>query len=195
MPASPPLSPSPSISESAPRLPLQLALRDGRAVVVRKIREDDKSGVLDAFGLLSPDSRYTRFMAAMKDLPLDLLDAVVHPVPGHDCTLVAEAANGDLVGGARFTAIPTTPTATGNTCEFAVTVLDGWHGTGLARQLMQLLTGFARAAGFHTMEGYVLASNSSMRGLAHRLGFRDTVSRDDPTLRVVTLDLRAAPAA
>ena len=54
---------------------------------------------------------------------------------------------------------------------------------------------FARAAGFHTMEGYVLASNSGMRGLAHRLGFRDTVSRDDPTLRVVTLDLRAAPAA
>lgn len=176
-----------------PRLPMHTTLRNGQAVVLRKIREDDKAGILEAFSLLSDDSRYTRFMAAMHDLPEALLDDVVHPVPGRDCTLAAvagHAASGHLLGGARYVGLPGR-----DACEFAVTVLDGWQSTGLGSLLMRTLIELARAAGFGMMEGYVLSANRGMRGLAHRLGFADTVCPDDPTLRVVTLDLRRPSAA
>lgn len=172
-----------------PRLPLHLTLRNGQPVVLRTIREDDKAGILEAFGLLSDDSRYTRFMAAMHDLPEALLDNVVHPVPGQDCTLAAVAGtaeSGHLVGGARYVGLPKR-----DACEFAVTVIDGWQSTGLGSVLMRTLIPLAAAAGFATMEGYVLPGNRGMRGLAHRLGFADAAWPDDPTLRVVTLDLRS----
>ncbi|AZG14517.1 GNAT family N-acetyltransferase [Cupriavidus pauculus] len=177
-----------SHTPTVPYLPMQVILRNGQVIVVRQIREDDKAGVLEAFHALSEDSRYTRFMAAIKDLPDALLDDVVHPEPGSECTLAAvdgtDGVGAHLVGGARYVALPGR-----DACEFAVTVLDGWQGTGLGRVLLQTLIEFARAAGFGTIEGYVLASNTGMRRLAHRLGFADTPCPDDPSQRVVHLSL------
>jgi RimJ/RimL family protein N-acetyltransferase len=129
-------------------------------------------------------------MASMHDLPDTLLETAVHPTPARECALVAMAGTedrGDLIGGARFTIDPDT-----SACEFAITIVDGWHGLGLARQLMQILIAAARADGYRTMIGYVLATNTAMRGLAHRLGFKDTMCPDDATLRVVSLDLAEA---
>ncbi|GAA0834912.1 GNAT family N-acetyltransferase [Cupriavidus pauculus] len=188
-PAPRPADPAGAAESCAPRLPMRVTLRDGREVLLRAIRDDDRAGVLEAFDLLSADARYTRFMTAMKDLPDSMLEAVVHPV-GHDCTLVAEMTDGsgDLVGGARYNGIPGS-----KRCEFAVTLLDGWRANGLARRLMEALIDCARAEGFELMEGYILASNRGMRGLARRLGFKDVASPDDATLRVATLDLRQAP--
>jgi len=179
---------APALSGAVPQFPAHVTLRNGAAVTLRSIREDDRSGVLEAFHLLSEASRYTRFMAFMKDLPDALLEDVVHPEPGKDCTLVAVAGTsetGHLVGGSRYVAIPGRPA----TCEFAITVIDGWQGTGLGRLLLQTLVDLARADGFHVIEGYVLATNAGMRGLAHRLGFTDTMCPDDPTQRIVQRQL------
>jgi len=172
---------------TAPTLPTCVTLRNGKQVLIREIRPQDKAGVVAAFHRLSEDSRYTRFMASMNELPDALLESAVHPIPARECALVAVAGTedgSDLIGGARFNVDPET-----GCCEFAVTVLDGWHGLGLAHALMQILIPLARADGYRSMIGYVLASNSAMRGLAHRLGFKDKMCLDDATLRVVDLDL------
>jgi len=176
---------------STPTLPTCVTLRNGKQALIREIRPQDKTGVLSAFHRLSEDSRYTRFLASMNELPDALLESAVHPVPKRECALVAVAGTedgDDLIGGARFNIDPET-----GCCEFAVTILDGWHGLGLARMLMQILIPMARADGYRTMIGYVLASNTAMRGLAHRLGFKDTMCLDDATLRVVALDLAESP--
>ena len=188
-------TPNPAIAmqATAPTLPTCVTLRNGKQVLIRKIRPQDKAGVLAAFHRLSDDSRYTRFMASMRELPDALLETAVHPMPARECALVAVAGTedgGDLVGGARFTIDPGS-----GSCEFAVTIIDGWHGLGLARRLMEILIPTARAAGYRTMVGYVLASNTAMRGLAHRLGFKDTMCPDDGTLRVVSLDLADSPSS
>jgi RimJ/RimL family protein N-acetyltransferase len=94
------------------------------------------------------------------------------------------------VAGARYGSTPGS-----DACEFAVTLDDGWHGLGLARHAMEALIAIARGRGFGRMEGYVLPSNDAMRGLARRLGFVDRTCPDDPTLRLVTLDLRKQAAA
>jgi L-amino acid N-acyltransferase YncA len=64
-------------------------------------------------------------------------------------------------------------------------------GLGLARRLLETLIESARARGFERMEGYILATNTRMLGLAKRLGFAEMASPEGPTVRMVRRDLRA----
>ena len=167
--------------------PVVLQLRDGRRVTVRAIRDEDKAAVNEAFQHLSQDSRYSRFMGLVRELSPAMLEATTHPRGERDLALVAVVAESEaevIVGGARYAA-----SAGGDDCEFAVTVVDDWQGAGLARQLMELLMAAARARGLRTMEGYILTSNASMRGLARRLGFSDMPMAEDPTVRLVRRQL------
>jgi GNAT superfamily N-acetyltransferase len=170
--------------------PVVLQLRDGRRVTVRAIRDEDKAAVNEAFQHLSPDSRYSRFMGLVRELSPAMLEATTHPRGERDLALVAvvavvaESEAEVIVGGARYAA-----SAGGDDCEFAVTVVDDWQGVGLARQLMELLLAAARARGLRTMEGYILTTNASMRGLARRLGFSDMPMAEDPTVRLVRRQL------
>ncbi|MNL01683.1 Acetyltransferase Pat [compost metagenome] len=174
-------------SDTTTFVPFSVSLRDGREVLVREIAEDDKAGLLAAFDRLSADARYTRFMAAMQQLPEAMLEHATHPSAECELVLVAIATKGkapSIVGGARYAAAP------GNdTCEFAVTIVDDWQALGLASRLLSVLIDTARRRGYRSMEGYVLSSNTAMRRLARHLGFADIPCPDDTTLRVVTLAL------
>ncbi|QEZ44872.1 GNAT family N-acetyltransferase [Cupriavidus oxalaticus] len=175
-------------SEGTNFAPFNMPLGDGREVLVREITEDDKAGLLAAFNRLSADARYTRFMAAMRELPEAMLEHATHPAVEREFALVALDTGNEgpsIVGGARYAAAPGS-----DTCEFAVTVADDWHRLGLASKLLGTLIDIARRRGFRHMEGYVLSSNTGMRRLAKRLGFADVPCPDDATLRVVTLALQ-----
>ncbi|WP_343054480.1 GNAT family N-acetyltransferase [Pararobbsia alpina] len=164
-----------------------MTLRNGRRATVRPIRPEDKDGLEAAFEHLSAEARYTRFFTAVRTLPEKVFDSATHPAPDREVALVALSDEGprqSIIGGARYALTPGN-----NSCEFAVTLADDWHGLGLARRLMETLIEIARARGVQRMEGFVLAANSSMRGLAARLGFADMQCPEDPTLRVVTLEL------
>jgi RimJ/RimL family protein N-acetyltransferase len=168
-------------------LPMLAKLRDGREVTLREIGAQDTEGMLAAFHRLSADSRYTRFMMAMRDPSPAMLEAATHPVPDREFALVAvsvDAGFDNIVAGARYAYAPGS-----DTCEFAVTVLDDWQGLGLASRLLRILIASATARGLHCMEGYVLAANTPMRRLARRLGFVDRRCEDDTTLRVMSMSL------
>lgn len=64
-------------------------------------------------------------------------------------------------------------------------------GRGVARLLLETLMRAARARGFARMEGYILATNAAMLGLAKRLGFGAIESPDGPTVCRVRRDLAA----
>jgi GNAT superfamily N-acetyltransferase len=156
-------------------------------VRVREIRADDEDEVRQAFARLSSESRYTRFMSSIKELSPRMLERVVHPRAEREVGLVAEtdAPDGiDIVAGARYYLA-----ADRESCEFAVTVVDGWQGIGLASRLMRELIQAARERGLKHMEGFVLASNTRMLDLARRLGFTVTTDPHDPTVMIVRLDL------
>jgi len=59
---------------------------------------------------------------------------------------------------------------------------------------MERLIEVARGAGLESMSGWVLADNRGMLALCHKLGFREHTEPGDTTVRVVELDLAAAPA-
>jgi len=170
-------------------LPLSLTLRDGRRVTVREIRPEDRDGLHAAVLSLSPDARYTRFMSAVKDLPEHTYEAATHPDRDREFALVVLPQEGEarpVIAGARYASAPGS-----DSCEFAITIVDGWQGQGLSGPLMSALIEQARAHGFRTMEGYVLSTNAPMRRLARRLGFQDAACPDDATTRIVTLGLLA----
>ncbi len=177
------------MSEETPFTPIEVELRDGRRVRLREIRPDDRDEVLQAFDRLSSESRYTRFMSSVKQLSPQMLERAVHPETERGLALVAEvdAPDGiDIVAGARYYV-----QADGESCEFAITVVDGWQRMGLASRLMRELIQVARARGLKRMEGFVLAGNSGMLNLARRLGFTVNTDPDDATVKIVRLDLAA----
>jgi RimJ/RimL family protein N-acetyltransferase len=168
-------------------LPMRMKLSDGREVVLREIGAQDEKEILEFFERLSAESRYTRFMIPLRELSPRMLAAATHPVPGRDFALVAingEGEDEDIVAGARYVGAPGS-----DTCEFAVTVADDWHGLGLAGRLLELLIANARERGLRCMEGQILAVNTPMRWLAKRLGFSDRQCPDDAALRLVSLRL------
>jgi RimJ/RimL family protein N-acetyltransferase len=75
--------------------------------------------------------------------------------------------------------------AADRTCEFAVTVGEDWHGSGLATKLVASLVRRARRDGYETMEGLVIAENTAMLAPARKLKFRvEPVPGDATVLRV-----------
>ena len=175
------------MSEHVPFTPIDVQLRDRRRVRLREIRPNDRDEVRQAFDRLSSESRYTRFMSHVSELSAEMLERAVHRQTARELGLVAEidAPDGiDIVAGARYYV-----QGDGETCEFAVTVADGWQGVGLASRLMRELIQGARLRGLKHMEGFVLAGNSSMLNVARRLGFTVNADPNDATVKIVRLDL------
>ena len=167
--------------------PVVVKVGKGRQVTMRTIRADDTERLRAAIRALSDESRYFRFMSALKELPPSLVDIAMHPREGRERQLVAvsgEGAEEVIVAGARYSSEPGS-----DDCEFAVAVTDAWQGLGLARRLLELLIADARASGFAWMEGYILASNTRMLGLARRLGFTVVPNPEDPTVHRVRRQL------
>lgn len=160
------------------------SLRDGRIVHIRAMRRADEAAILKAFGQLSPDARYMRFMRVVGEPNIERLRKALASFPESGLGIVATAGGADIVGSATFL-IGKAPT----TCEFSTTVAGDYGGLGLGRALMSALIGAAKRRGLREMEGFVLAKNRPMLRLAARLGFSVSPDPDDPTVRICRLHL------
>ena len=164
-----------------------VVLRDGRTVHLRPVSTADEGEFRQAFERLSSEARYMRFMRVVHEPDMARLHAVLTSLPEGGVILVATvpAADGiDIVGSAASIF-----TADRSNCEFAITIASGYTGLGLAKTLMLALIDESRRRGVKEMEGFVLAQNGSMLGLARRLGFGIERDPDDPSLRICRLTL------
>jgi acetyltransferase len=171
----------PALRVDQPSLSRQVRLRNGQAVTLRPIRPDDRDAEFDFVHRLSPDSRYLRFMAPMKDVTPAMLERLTHIDLDKEMALVAvtPTAEGERqVGVARYSILEDA-----RSCEFAIVVDDLWRGTGLAGKLMTALMDIARQYhGLEVMEGIAFAENQRMLGLAQSMGFRVTPDPEDRSL-------------
>ena len=166
--------------------PREATLRDGRKVTLRSILPSDEREILQAFEHVNAESRYMRFMAAVKHLDERRVHTVLASFPEKGFALVATvpAEDGiDIVGAASYVL------ENERSCEFAMTVVDGWGGAGLGRELLAGLIGVARARGLERMRGVVLGGNRPMLALSRRLGFKVEHNPDDFSTRLATLEL------
>jgi len=149
-------------------------LWNGTPVTIRPIRAEDSGMEQDFVRHLSEESRYSRFMGMLRELPERKLEYFTHIDYDRHMAFVAtvEREGKELeIGVARYVA-----TDTPGNCEFAITVDDAWQGTGVAGLLMIALRDAAIRNGFKIMQGLVMGSNRKMLKFARQLGF--TVRRE-----------------
>jgi len=164
-----------------------ITLRDGRAVHIRAMRSTDEAELVQAFGRMSDDARYMRFMRFVREPNLERVRKALASFPEGGIGIVATvpAADGIDIAGSATYLVGNDP----NTCEFAINVGSEFGGVGLASTLMTALIGAAKARGITEMDGYVLAMNQPMLRLARRLGFSIASDPEDGAVRICRLRL------
>jgi RimJ/RimL family protein N-acetyltransferase len=155
-------------------------LRDGRPVVIRVARADDRGRLALAFGQLDPQTIYTRFFGYRKSFSESELARLDRPDFDRAILLVVTIGDGAdeaIIAGATC-AID--DAADGErTAELAFTVEEDYQRQGLASTLLQTITALARSRGIQRFTAEVLAGNKAMRAVFERSGMTRSSSSSD----------------
>ena len=157
-----------STSTNAAHWPRHERTCDGVEYRVRPICKDDAAREREFILGLSPESRFQRFMHAIREPTEDLIAHLIDIDSHSRMALVALIGNAPaerIVGVARYVA-----DADGQDCEFAITVADDWQCRGIGMNLSRLLFEHAAHEGFRSIYGLVLNDNHRMIELAEALG-------------------------
>ncbi len=144
-------------------------LLDGRPVLVRAIRPEDKPILREGFRRLSPQSVYHRFFQAKKDLneaELRYLTEIDFESHVALLAILDEEGPGLGIGVGRYIVEPDTGSA-----EIAFTVDETHHGLGVGTLLLRHLARIARGQGLEEFRAYVLAENRAMLEVFENAGF------------------------
>lgn len=161
-------------------------LRDGTPVLIRAIRHDDRERIVAAFRKLDPETIYTRFFSAKRELSETDLARIDASDFVHSLALVAtlfEGSDETIIGGGAYTVLdrPGEPL----TAEVSFTVEEDYHGQGLSGLFMRLLTQAGRERGIRRFEAEVLAGNTPMLRVFQRSGLPMSKRIEDGVVRVV----------
>ena len=156
--------------------PKSWILKDGRSVILRPIRSEDKpEEKVFIEGLSSQSSRY-RFFDRIKEVTPEMLHQFCDIDYEHVIAIMAEyifAGEKRNVGVGRLIMDTDMQAA-----EFAVVVADDFQNNGLGRKLISSLIDIGREKGLKTIYGMVMRGNYKMLGLARKLGFNINISSD-----------------
>jgi RimJ/RimL family protein N-acetyltransferase len=156
-------------------------LRDGRAILIRAIRPDDREGMLAAIDRTSAQSMFRRFFGARRKfsereihffLKVDFVDHVA---------IVAEIDEDGkkvIAGGARYIKLD------GSNAEVAFAVVDSYQGQRLGTILMRQIAALARAAGLRALVAEVLPENTPMLKVMEKSGLPMTTRREAGVVHV-----------
>lgn len=164
-----------------------ITLRDGTRVMVRPIRPNDRQIEAEFVQKLSNESKYFRFMGALRELNDAMLNRFTQIDYDNEMALIAVVSENGLeteIGVARYIV-----NADGISCEFAVAVADAWQHRGLGSILVSSLVDAAGARGLQSMDGIVMAGNHKMLGLMHALGFSIRSEPGDASVKHVSKQL------
>ena len=160
-------------------------LKDGRAVVLRAIRPDDRERIRNAFRKLERETIYTRFFGPKSELSDKELTRLTAVDFDRDVALLVTTRSNDeeiVIGSARYFSVD--DDASERTAEIAFTVEEDYHRRGIASLLMKHLVRIARKNGFIRLEAYVLGSNRAMLEVFNRSPLRKSFRREDGVVQV-----------
>jgi GNAT superfamily N-acetyltransferase len=132
---------------------------DGRPVVLRAIRPEDREAIHRGFHRMSERSVYQRFFQVKKDLSDKELSYLTELDFENHVGLVATLAEGaeDGIGVGRYVV-----DSEGGAPEVAFVVDEEHQGLGIATLLLRHLAAIARAKGHRELRALVLFDNRSM---------------------------------
>ena len=168
-------------------------LRGGGQYIVRPIHPNDAQMLQGLVKHLSPESRYSRFVSSMPELPPSMLARFTLIDYDREMALVAvykertAAADGEIVETERIVGVSQYVTNLDqDSCEFSLVVADDFSGKGLGSRLMESIMDVAREKGLAEIEGLVLAKNPDMLKLMRNLGFSVKPFAEDADFMLVT---------
>ena len=168
-------------------------LRGGGQYTVRPIHPNDAQMLQELVQHLSPESRYTRFVSSMRELPPSMLARFT--LIDYDCEMALVAVlkqrsagpDGEIVETERIVGVSQYVTNLDqSSCEFSLVVADDFTGKGLGSRLMESIMDVAREKGLAEIEGLVLVKNAGMLKLMKSLGFAVKPFAEDPDFMLVT---------
>jgi acetyltransferase len=166
----------------------------GSRVTMRPTLPQDVELQRAFFRALSPQSRYSRFMTGLRELPDVLAERFTNIDYRRHLALLAEvfsaAGEQTMIGEGRYVVNENDLTS----CEFAVAVADDWQNCGIGRALLARLERQAAASGIRTMGAETLVANTGMQALAARAGYAIARGEDAQMVRLQKV-LASADAA
>jgi len=160
-------------------------LPDGTRLFLRPLRTSDLALAEQYFARLSEQTRYYRFMVQTPVLTAETLNRLVAALEDERAAVIVASIAHDnedeVVGGARIV-----PTSHQGSCEFALSVVDDWHGRGVGRALLREIVRCAGRLGYHRIEGTVLTMNTKMLKVAQQLKFHCHADPHDPSVTNVS---------
>lgn len=171
--------------------PLQLpssesVLRDGRRVLLRPIRDDDRERWLDFFYRLSPRARFLRFHFAKSHPTPHEIDYFTQVRPPSRCAYVATVGQGEgekIIALGRFDQAEPADAA-----EVAFTVDDSIQSQGIGTALLEQLASVAPDLGYRTFIASVLPENTRMQDVFEHCGLKVS-RRFEDGLYLYSIDL------
>lgn len=168
----------------------------GHPVLIRPLEPGDEDALREAIGKFSNRSRYLRFFSNLSPVPDPIIQrlAAVDGIGHIAWVAIDEAQPGKPVIGAVHAMREDVMTST---ADFAIGLLDDWHGQGLARLLIAILCADANAKAVSTMTADVLWENRKGRALMKAIGAASSGSdgtvieyRFEPEATLATLRAR-----
>ena len=167
-----------------------IATRDGRELVLRRIRADDVAALQRGFAHLTPDEVRMRFLHPLNELPREFASSLCDLDPRYAVAWVLadpdRAAEPEIHAVARIHLDPVTEQA-----EFALVVQRQFAGQGFGALLMRRAIDNARQLGAVEIWGDILLDNSAMLHLCGKFGFSHNLVPHNPGVQRVTLELAA----
>lgn len=149
-------------------------LKDGSAVALRELLDEDRSMLERFVDRLSEDTIYFRFLAS--GVNREVIVEQLSPRPGA-YALVA-VAGGAIVGHAAY--FKSQPDA----AEIGVLILDSYHGKGLGTRLIESIARAANANGITVFEAIISWNNTRMIRMVRNMGFPTSEKVESDLIRI-----------
>jgi ribosomal protein S18 acetylase RimI-like enzyme len=162
------------------------SLPNGRALVVRAFKPEDRADFIAAASRTGPLTRYRRFFTLKNEFSDREKDFFLNVDFDKHVALVAltdEAGHQVIVGAARYVALQP------GSAEVAFTVIDQYQKQGIGPILLRHLATVARSAGLKTLVAEVLTENQQMLRVFERSGLPIQTTQDHPEVVHVVLQL------
>ncbi|MFO8057719.1 MAG: GNAT family N-acetyltransferase [bacterium] len=143
--------------------------KDGKNIVVRPVRDDDRAALEDMFRSCSSDTLYTRFLSPGVRVPLRYLDRLmIHRPPGIVSLVALEGEN--VIGLLNFVRYEQ-----GESGEIAIVVRDEYQNRGVGSGMLRFLYELARGHGVKKFVADIDAGNRRVFHLIQRSGFSSRI--------------------
>jgi len=162
------------------------------AITLKSVTLEDEELQRSFFNSLSNQSRHMRFMSPMGEIPdyvLRMLSRI--NAENHFAYMLTTGSGPErkMTGEARLIISEENNLV----AEFALALMDGQQGKGLANKLMLLLESVAAQNGIQRLIGYTLRSNEAMKKLARRSHYN--IRNDVRDARALKLEKSIEPLA